>query len=258
MATVLRQEHRHQAGREEHALAAWLAPELIHAGRLYTMERIREPELMDDEAQALAYAQADFNDPHNDYITLFKQTFGERDISGYVLDLGCGPGDITFRFAHEFPDCVVHGLDGSMAMLTHGLQKLESEPDLKERVEFFHGLVPGAALPRDRYEIIISNSLLHHLQKPLVMWQEITRLAAPASRVFIMDLRRPQSQALARKFVDKYTGTEPEILRRDFYNSLLASFKVEEIRKQLGKAGLDHFEVKEVGDRHLIIFGSIT
>lgn len=37
------------------------------------MQRIPEPDLMDDDAQARAYAEADFSEPHENFIALFKQ-----------------------------------------------------------------------------------------------------------------------------------------------------------------------------------------
>lgn len=242
--------------RKENSLAMWLHPTVVRAGRLYTVERKREPELMDDEVQALAYAEADFDDPHSDFITQFRERFGGLSPDGFVLDLGCGPGDISFRFAREYPDCVVHAVDGSEAMLGHGRRLLAGRPELDGRVEFIQGIFPGVELPRERYDVIISNSLLHHLPDPMIMWHEIERLALPGAPVFIMDLRRPDSTSLARKLVDHYTGHEPDVLRRDFYNSLLAAFRIEEIRKQLDRAGLIDFDVDEIGDRHVVISGT--
>ena len=50
------------------------------------MERIPEPDLMNDPEQALAYAQADFEEPHNQFVELFKNRFPEEKIeNGYVL-----------------------------------------------------------------------------------------------------------------------------------------------------------------------------
>jgi ubiquinone/menaquinone biosynthesis C-methylase UbiE len=34
-----------------------------------------------------------------------------------VLDLGCGPADVTIRFAKANPGYKFHGVDGSAAML---------------------------------------------------------------------------------------------------------------------------------------------
>jgi hypothetical protein len=69
-----------------------------------------------------------------------------------------------------------------------------------------------------------------------------------------MDLLRPASSAQARRLVDQYAAGEAEILRRDFHNSLLAAFTVDEIRAQLDEADLP-FSVEVVSDRHVAIHG---
>src|SRR3569832_952689 len=86
------------------------------------MQRIPEPELMDDDAQARAYAEADFEDAHARFIALFRERFAVVDITGTVLDLGCGPADITVRFARAYPRCVVHGVVGLLVLLCFGVR----------------------------------------------------------------------------------------------------------------------------------------
>jgi SAM-dependent methyltransferase len=219
------------------------------------MERITEPELMEDDAQARAYAGIDFGETHQNFITFFQQTFPNQDVTGYVLDLGCGPGDITRRFARAFPRCMLHGLDGSEAMLRYGRDLFAQDAELRDRVTLFHGLLPGAALPRDAYEAVISNSLLHHLHDPQVLWQTVRRYAAPGAYIFVMDLRRPATPEAAQALVAKHAANDPDVFQRDFYNSLVAAFTPAEIEAQLRAAQLDHFSVKPVTDRHVIVGG---
>ncbi|MDH3216211.1 MAG: class I SAM-dependent methyltransferase [Candidatus Krumholzibacteria bacterium] len=219
------------------------------------MQRILEPELMEDDAQARAYAEADFEVAHASCITHFQQNFQESTLGRFVLDLGCGPGDISVRFARAYPTCIVHGVDGSKAMLGYGVKTLAAAKDVRERIKLIHGFLPGATLPRSKYDIIISNSLLHHLPDPGVLWQTVREYALPGSPVFVMDVLRPRSPEQARALVETYAGDEPDILQRDFYNSLLAGFEIDEIRGQLARAGLEGFSVEQVSDRHVIIAG---
>ena len=67
---------------------------------------------------------------------------------------------------------------------------------------------------------------------------------------------RPQSESIAREMMEKYSGGEPEVLERDFYNSLLAAFKVEEVEEQLRDAGLESLNVEPISDRHLLVCGA--
>lgn len=220
------------------------------------MQRLPEPELMDDAAQALAYAAADFNEPHNRFIELFRQSFPGIEASGKVLDLGCGPGDITLRFARAFPPCHLHGVDGAAAMIELGMAAL-NKTDLKGRVRFIHSYLPVTTLPLAQYDMIISNSLLHHLCDPQVLWRSIQQYGRPGTAVFVMDLLRPDDEHQAADLVAQYATNEPEILRHDFFNSLCAAYRPDEVAAQLQTAGLD-LRIEVVSDRHFIVHGRLA
>ena len=79
--------------------------------------------------------------------------------------------------------------------------------------------------------------------------------AAPGAPVFVQDLMRPESPDAAQALVDQYAPDEPEVLRRDFYNSLRAAFTPAELEDQLAAAGLTDFTIHLVTDRHLAVFG---
>jgi ubiquinone/menaquinone biosynthesis C-methylase UbiE len=218
------------------------------------MERIPEPELMSDPEQARAYAEADFAEPHGRFVAEFRRCFPAEPMDGWVLDLGCGPGDIVQRFARAFPACRVDGVDGAEAMLAPGRQAIAAA-GLTERVRLIHGYLPHCRLPRAHYDAVISNSLLHHLNDPMVLWAAIESYARPGAPVFVMDLLRPGSPAAATALVEAYAGEEPEILRRDFYHSLLAAYRPEEIEAQLVTAGMSHLDLEVISDRHWLVSG---
>lgn len=220
------------------------------------MQRIPEPELMDDPAQALAYARADFSEPHNQFVALFTERFG-TDMNGTVLDLGCGPGDICRRFARALPGCRIHGVDASPNMLSLARADTEAQA-LSDRIEFHLGYLPGAALPLDRYDAVISNSLLHHLRDPCALWRSVKDFARSGAPVFIMDLMRPHSRAAAERLVEEYARDEPELLRRDFLNSLLAAYRPNEVLLQLEQNGLEQLQIETVSDRHFIVYGHLS
>jgi SAM-dependent methyltransferase len=113
------------------------------------------------------------------------------------------------------------------------------------------GYLPDAAAPRPAYDLVFSNSLLHHLRQAADLWQCVRRWRRPGAPVFIMDLLRPTSRAEAERLVDLYAAGEPEILRRDFLHSLCAAYRVDEVLEQLRGADLA-LEVETVSDRHWI------
>ncbi len=219
------------------------------------MERIPEAELMDDFEQARAYALADFSEPHNRFIELFKEKFPE-EVTGVVLEPGCGTGDISQRFAEAFPSCRIHALDGAEQMLMFARQRIDFA-SLHEQIRIFCRMLPVASMPVEKYDVVICNSLLHHLDDPQVLWQAVKQFTRPGSRVFIMDLKRCASSEEAARLVEQYSANEPEVLKKDFYNSLHAAFTPDEVSEQLREAGLNSLKVEVVSDRHLIVYGQI-
>ena len=90
------------------------------------------------------------------------------------------------------------------------------------------------------------------------MWQTVAQCAAPRAHVIVMDLARPASETAVDSLVETYALNEPDVLRRDFRNSLFAAYTVDEVEEQLQAAGLDNLAVQMVSDRHLAVFGRIA
>lgn len=217
------------------------------------MERIPEPELMDDDEQARAYSEADFETPHSEYVQHLLTHLGDRAARAQtVLDLGCGPGDVVCRTAEAMPRARFDGLDGSAAMLRYGHARVKAA-GLEDRVTLVEGILPGATLPRPAYDGVMSNSLLHHLHEPLVLWRAVKEVLTDGQWLFVMDLMRPDSVEQAVRMREMYAAGEPEVLQRDFENSLKAAFTVDEVEQQLATAGLSGCTVRAVSDRHLIV-----
>ncbi len=218
------------------------------------MQRIPEEELMDTAAQARAYADADYSGPHDAFILYFRTRFPEFR-KGKVLDLGCGPADITIRFAEAFPEAVMTGLDGAQEMLTIAIDDVHNR-GLSSRITLKRCLLPDTSLPSRTFDAVISNSLLHHLRDPSVLWQTVKKSAKTCASVFIMDLMRPEHTDDAEKLVALHASEAPPILRKDFYNSLLAAYRPDEIRVQLALTGFGSLAVEAVSDRHLVVWGT--
>ena len=221
------------------------------------MQRRPEPELMDSEAQTLAYAEADFNESNSLFTEWFLARFSELPANGRMADLGCGPGDITIRLALALPGWTVTGLDAGPNMLSHARRRLAAA-GLARRVDFQLAYLPDPSLPAGAWDAVVSNSLLHHLPNPRVLWESVARLGAAGAAVQVMDLMRPSNPQEAQQLVDSYAADAPDILREDFYNSLLAAYRPEEVSEQLAQAGLDHLTIEAASDRHWIVSGTLT
>ena len=215
------------------------------------MKRIPEPELMTDEEQAIAYANADFKEPHNHFLELLTASVGNKlPESGTAIDLGCGAADISIRFAKVFPDYQIDALDGSEAMLAEGVKAINAAG--LTRINLIQVYLQETTLTDKEYDLIFSNSLLHHLHDPMLLWNAV-KVAKGNPSIFIMDLMRPETAGQVDNLVNEYAQDEPEILQRDFRNSLKAAFTPDEVVLQLAPAGLDGLKVTVVSDRHMTI-----
>lgn len=221
------------------------------------MQRVTEPEIMDAAEQVRAYALADFEEPHSQFIALLSDRLSHLPETGHALDLGCGAGDITRRFALAFPGWTIDGIDGSPTMLATARQ-MTVDNSIDDRVNFIEVLLPAAPPSGSKYDLIISNSLLHHLTDPGVFWASLIEWSGGHADAFVMDLKRPESPEQARNLVQQYSAGEPDILQTDFFNSLLAAFEPEEIEEQLRQASLTELRCETVTDRHVIVWGSTT
>jgi ubiquinone/menaquinone biosynthesis C-methylase UbiE len=217
------------------------------------MKRVLEPEIMDDDEKALAYAKADFS--------LSNQFFVDRLVAEYsshmnhVLDLGCGPADIPVRLIRKIPSIRITAIDASAAMVRLARQAV-IDSNLQDQISVVEGRLCGLSLKNGNFDTIISKDLLHHLPDPTIFWQELRRLAKKNTVVCVMDLFRPRSIQDAKAIVESVSGDEPDILKTDFYKSLLAAFTVDEVAKQFHNMGME-LSIRKVSERHFLVTGLI-
>jgi SAM-dependent methyltransferase len=221
------------------------------------MHRIPEPaELMDDAEQALAYARADFSEANQLFTDLLERRCA-GSLSGRLLDLGCGPADIPLALARRHPLLDIDAVDGAQSMLDLARDNLARDAEVRHRVHLLCEYLPCPHLAEHGYDVVASNSLLHHLADPAVMWQTVARCARPGGLVVVMDLARPASELAVDALVETYAIDAPEVLRRDFRNSLFAAYTPAEVEDQLQAAGLHSLKVATVSDRHLAVTGRL-
>lgn len=208
---------------------------------------------MDSPEQVQAYAGADFSESNQAFVDFLAAAFRPRPQQGRLIDLGCGPGDICIRLARGLPDWQLTGLDAGENMLASAAAAIR-EQGLQDRVRLHPARLPDHGLAPHSFDAVVSNSLLHHLPDPVILWRSIGELARPGAWVQVMDLDRPHDAATVASLVAQYAGSEPDLLRRDFANSLHAAWRVEEVNGQLAEAGLQ-LECRKISDRHWQVAG---
>ena len=217
------------------------------------MQRTLEPEIMDKEENVLAYAKADFSSVNQKFVDDLIRKYPHIKI---ILDLGCGPADIPIRLAQSLPKVHITAIDASKKMIESAKDAV-TKAKLNNHITLIQAYLPELPFKPKTFDAVISNSILHHLPNPVVLWEEIKKLGKSGGVVFVMDLLRPASPKKAKEIVEQYSGNEHPVLKEDFYNSLLAAFTLDEIKEQLKKANLTNLNAEVISDRHWLVSGTL-
>jgi ubiquinone/menaquinone biosynthesis C-methylase UbiE len=218
------------------------------------LPRMPEPEVMDLAAEAEAYGLADFADVNAAFVErLLEWVPAAAPVR--ALDLGTGPGDIPVRVKRARPRWRILALDASGPMLRLAA---EAAQRAGQALQFVTADAKRLPLATDSFEVVFSNSILHHITATELFWREVRRVACPGAAVLLRDLFRPESAEQARALVETYAGDESNLLQEEFYRSLLSSYTPVEIQAQLDAAGLGHLTVETASDRHVDIRGRLA
>jgi len=103
--------------------------------------------------------------------------FGRIDQHSHVLDLGCGPGQLTDALSKVAGQ--VEGVDFAEQMITVAQR---SFPHLTFQI------ANGEQLPYDdsTFDVVVCNYTAHHFARPEAVFREILRALAPGGRVVII------------------------------------------------------------------------
>lgn len=210
------------------------------------MERRPEPELMDAKDEVCAYASAasqrHLDDLDNSFVSqAIAKGSRHGALTGRLLDVGCGPGGIALKIARRCPALAILGID-SAANMVQAARRAAVEAGLEERVTFQQA--NGGQLPFSSctFDIVLSNSVLHHLSKPSKVLEEMLRVTKADGMVLVRDLRRPSRLAYplhVRWYGRHYSG----IMRRLFENSVSAAYTPDELADMLGRSGMSTADI---------------
>lgn len=99
--------------------------------------------------------------PALDLIASAAGMFSEIDKVKNVLDLGCGPGNITPFLCHKFQSAMVEGVDSSPLMIDKA-SKIPLPHEFKSRISFRTGDVDSEIkFNSKKYDLVYSNAVLH-------------------------------------------------------------------------------------------------
>ena len=231
------------------------------------MERIPEPELMEQKEQVIFYDKADFSEGEDNLIKQINYYLLKKNISlsekDLIVDLGCGPGNISEKLSIKWPNTEVVGVDGSKEMIikAESNKKMHSNREIVKNLRYICADIKNIELKtissKKEISLLVSNSLIHHITYLDDFFKTIIKLSSHQTLNFHKDLKRPLDEKVALDLKKKCSEKYNNILTNDYYASLRASYNYKELKDFTLKNNLFALEVFEDGDQYLIVYGKV-
>lgn len=210
------------------------------------LERVLEPELMDDPDEAQSYNDMDHSEVNRRFVA---ELLSCGDLGNDILDLGTGTALIPIELCEQHVTCRVMASDAATSMLDLARYNI-AVASMELRIQLHHGDSKELRFEDDMFDCVISNSLIHHLPLPRSVLAEIVRVCKPMGRVYVRDLYRPQSSEVVESLVATYTANETPYNQQLFRQSLFAALTLNEIRQLVAELGFEPETVQMTSDRH--------
>jgi predicted protein tyrosine phosphatase/ubiquinone/menaquinone biosynthesis C-methylase UbiE len=210
------------------------------------MQRVLEPEVMDSLSEAIEYDSMDFIEVNAAFA---RSAAALGPVFGNVLDAGTGTARIPIALCALRPEWKLTCIDLSANMLKVAAENVE-RADVRSQISL--ELIDAKAMPYlDNYfDMVISNSIIHHLPDPVKFLQEVQRVLKPNGAIFLRDLLRPETLEIRDNLVKLYAGDCNANQQQLFSDSLQAAFTLDEVEMMLETVGLEKLRIYESSDRH--------
>lgn len=210
------------------------------------LDRILETEFMDTTIEAEDYDSMDHSQVNRVFVADFRDVWNGKSP---IIDVGTGTAQIPIEFCRQSAIGEVIALDAAKEMLKLAQRNID-RAGFTARIKCMLADAKGMPLADGSVAAVMSNSIVHHIPEPRVIFQEIRRVSAAGATIFIRDLFRPNSIEELNGLVKTYCGNENEHQQRMFAESLHAALTVDEVRSLVAEIGYDPAQVKQTTDRH--------
>ena len=126
---------------------------------------------------------------------------------GTVLDVGCGFATVPIEIAKAFPKATITGIDLAQPLLKIG-RKLIKNNGLENQIVLLNGDAQNLQYDDSSFDLVINSFLIHIVEDPIQMLNEIERVAKPEGIILITDLRRGFLAYIIKKFRTAHTLEE--------------------------------------------------
>jgi len=128
---------------------------------------------------------------------------------GRILDVGSGFGAISIELAKAFPGSKIIGIDLSKPLIELSKELAEKELDW-DTPEFVEADVMQIPFEDASFDLLINAYMLHVVENPVKMSNEMRRVCKPEGIIMMTDLRRIALAYLVKKLKTSFTHKEAE------------------------------------------------
>ncbi len=212
------------------------------------MKRILEAEVMETARDAEEYDAMNFVEPNTKFAVDALALLGKVE-NPQVLDIGAGTARIPILMAKKRPDLSILGVDLGSEMIRVGIRNI-AQAGVATQVRLQVMDAKDLRLPKNRYDLVMCNSTIHHLPDPSIGFREIARVTKPGGAIIVRDLARPATMEDAWSIVKRVAPGDSRRQQQLFFDSLCAALSIEDVQAAATKGGLPGLTVKMVSDRH--------
>lgn len=218
------------------------------------LTRILEPEVMDTVSEAVDYDQMDHRGVNRLFVDDLLAALQAKSTTApvQVFDAGTGTAQIPLELMSRGFDAIVTATDLAEQMLVVAQQNVTAAGFAKS-IRLVLADCKQLADANSMYDVVMSNSIVHHIPEPLQVLAELWRILKPGGLLFVRDLMRPGDQATLDGLVQTYAGTSNGHQQQMFRDSLHAALTVDEVRDLLKRVGIPATSVQATSDRHWTI-----
>ena len=170
---------------------------------------------------------------------VLKRVMSKGIEKGRAIDVGTGPGIFPIFISKTIPGIQFKGIDLSPVMVD--LARGNAVADgISDRVEFEVGSAYSLPVEDHSLDLVLCINTLHHLDHPVVFFNEVARSLKEGGAFVIVDFHRDTTSIfiwIFDLFWKIYFGKHPKA-KRGFLDSVYSSYTIEECRTFLGQSRL--------------------
>ena len=177
-----------------------------------------------------------------EYSTRLENDFVQRAVSlgvdgGMILDVGTRVGLIALKILWQNENFYAIGATAW---------------ELGERAFFQVGDARRMRLKTAYFDLVVSDSVLHCFDDPVVVLREVNRVLKPKGALLIRDLQRPGRLQMAKR-IEEHSARYGNRMRHHVETALRGAYTRWELEQMVRDSGLERARVVELDEHHLAI-----